>query len=143
MHLHRNAMADFAKVKTVIQNCRDPGLAVRRTDNASTFLRILCSRHCNYFTLQVSWSMLSPYRLVTFGVDGLVRTWDVREACLKRYGHMIGNRSEYSNRVIGEDVSSGVVFGSVDGGEDAESPAVQGNAASISLYRTGTCLRKQ
>ena len=63
-------------------------------------------------TLKVSWSTLSPYRLVTTGADGLARTWDVREACLKRYGHMIGNRLEYCLRVNGKDVLSGILVDS-------------------------------
>jgi WD40 repeat protein len=44
---------------------------------------------------KVSWSTLTPYRLVTTGADGYARTWDVREACLKRYGKVIGRRPEY------------------------------------------------
>jgi len=46
---------------------------------------------------------------VTTGADGLARTWDVREACLKRYGHMIGHRAEYNLRLDGKDVSSGII----------------------------------
>ena len=34
----------------------------------------------------VSWSKLTPYRLVTCGEDGLARMWDVREAVLKKCG---------------------------------------------------------
>ena len=56
--------------------------------------------------LQVSWSTLTPYRLVTTGADGLARTWDVREACLKRYGKMIGERPEYLLQMQGKDVTS-------------------------------------
>ncbi|KAL3920258.1 MAG: hypothetical protein SGILL_003351, partial [Bacillariaceae sp.] len=43
----------------------------------------------------VSWSTLTPYRLVTAGSDGFARVWDIREACLKRYGKFIGRRDEY------------------------------------------------
>ena len=43
----------------------------------------------------VSWSTLSPFRLVTCGENGLARMWDVRNAALKRYGDMIGDRSDY------------------------------------------------
>lgn len=43
----------------------------------------------------VSWSTLTPYRLVTAGTDGYARSWDVREACLRRYGKYIGKRAEY------------------------------------------------
>ena len=43
----------------------------------------------------VSWSALTPYRLVTTSADGLARTWDIRKSCLKRYGKYIGNRPEY------------------------------------------------
>jgi WD40 repeat protein len=46
----------------------------------------------------VSWSTLTPYRLVTTGADGLARTWDIREACLKRYSKWIGMRPEYSQK---------------------------------------------
>lgn len=45
--------------------------------------------------LQVSWSTLTPYQLVTTGADGLARTWDIREAALKRYGSLVGKRPEY------------------------------------------------
>lgn len=38
---------------------------------------------------------MTPYRLVTAGADGLARTWDIREACLKRYGRWVGKRPEY------------------------------------------------
>jgi WD40 repeat protein len=44
----------------------------------------------------VSWSKITPYRLVSVGMDGLARIWDVREAALKRYGSLIGNRMEYT-----------------------------------------------
>ena len=43
----------------------------------------------------VSWSMTTPYRLVTTGMDGLSRIWDVREAALKRYAGQIGCRLDY------------------------------------------------
>lgn len=49
--------------------------------------------------------MLTPYRLVTAGADGLARTWDVREACLKRYSNLIGKRPEYQLRFNGKDFS--------------------------------------
>jgi hypothetical protein len=35
---------------------------------------------------------------VTTGADGLARTWDIRAACLKRYGGVIGTRPEYRRR---------------------------------------------
>jgi hypothetical protein len=35
---------------------------------------------------------------VTTGADGLARTWDIRAACLKRYGGVIGTRPEYLRR---------------------------------------------
>lgn len=44
----------------------------------------------------VSWSTLTPYRLVSSGMDGLARIWDVRDAALKRYGSHIGKRLEYT-----------------------------------------------
>jgi WD40 repeat protein len=44
----------------------------------------------------VSWSKLTPYRLVTCGMNGLAQIWDIREAALKRYGTHIGQRPEYT-----------------------------------------------
>ena len=44
----------------------------------------------------MSWSLLTPYRLVTCGDDGLAKLWDVRKAALKRYGNMIGRRGDYT-----------------------------------------------
>ena len=46
----------------------------------------------------VSWSTLTPYRLVTAGADGYARSWDIREACRIRYGAFVGKRSEYKLR---------------------------------------------
>eukprot|EP00977_Amphora_coffeiformis_P005716 scaffold1211_cov169-Amphora_coffeaeformis.AAC.15 len=46
----------------------------------------------------VSWSTLTPYRLVTAGADGYAKCWDIREACLIRYGSIIGKRFEYKRR---------------------------------------------
>ena len=43
----------------------------------------------------MSWSTLTPYRLITTGSDGYARMWDIREATLKRYGAVIGKRPEY------------------------------------------------
>jgi WD40 repeat protein len=43
----------------------------------------------------VSWSNLTPYRLVTAAADGHARRWDVREACLNRYRKHVGKRPEY------------------------------------------------
>ena len=43
----------------------------------------------------VSWSVTTPYRLVTTGMDGLSRIWDVREAALKRYASQVGSRFDY------------------------------------------------
>ncbi|KAL3923359.1 MAG: hypothetical protein SGILL_001701 [Bacillariaceae sp.] len=43
----------------------------------------------------VSWSSLTPYRLITTGSDGFARVWDIRKACLKRYGKLVGRREEY------------------------------------------------
>jgi WD40 repeat protein len=42
---------------------------------------------------------LTPYRVVTTGSDGFARVWDIREACLKRYGALIGKRQEYRLRL--------------------------------------------
>jgi WD40 repeat protein len=49
---------------------------------------------------------LTPYRLVTTGADGLARTWDIREACLKRYGGLIGKRPEYQRRLTEKERSA-------------------------------------
>lgn len=40
---------------------------------------------------------------MTTGTDGLARTWDIREACLKRYGKMIGKRPEYRVQLTEEE----------------------------------------
>jgi len=37
----------------------------------------------------VSWSTLTPFRLVSCGEDGLARMWDVSDAALKQYGKYI------------------------------------------------------
>lgn len=39
---------------------------------------------------------------MTTGADGLARMWDVREACLKRYGKVIGRRPEYRLRLVSQ-----------------------------------------
>jgi len=52
----------------------------------------------------VSWSKLTPYRLVSTGSDGFARVWDIREACLKRYGNMVGQRGEYNLKLSKEEV---------------------------------------
>jgi len=44
----------------------------------------------------VSWSALTPYRLVSTGSDGFARVWDIREACLKRYSNIVCQREEYN-----------------------------------------------
>jgi len=44
----------------------------------------------------VSWSNLTPFRIVTTGDDGLARMWDIRDAALKRYGGLIGKRVDYT-----------------------------------------------
>ena len=54
----------------------------------------------------VSWSVLTPYRIVTTGEDGLARMWDVREAAMKRYGSVIAKRHDYTLPKIHEDDSS-------------------------------------
>lgn len=43
----------------------------------------------------MSWSKLTPYRLVTTGSDGLARMWDIREAAINRYGAHVGKRADY------------------------------------------------
>jgi WD40 repeat protein len=62
-----------------------------------------CSFVPNDFSFQVSWSHLTPYRLVTAGHDGFARTWDIREAALKRNGAVIGKRPEYSLKLTDEE----------------------------------------
>jgi len=47
----------------------------------------------------VSWSTTTPYRLVTTGMDGLARIWDIREAALKRYASQVGARLDYKFRL--------------------------------------------
>eukprot|EP00980_Cylindrotheca_fusiformis_P006269 scaffold1340_cov122-Cylindrotheca_fusiformis.AAC.12 len=54
----------------------------------------------------VSWSTLTPYRLVSTGSDGYARQWDIREACLKRYGRIIGKREEYRLRLTPQEKSA-------------------------------------
>lgn len=49
---------------------------------------------------------MTPYRLVTTGADGLARIWDIREACLKRYGNMIGKRPEYQLKINGKSIEN-------------------------------------
>jgi WD40 repeat protein len=71
------------------------------------------------FVLQVAWSTLTPYRLVTSGADGLARTWDIREACLKRYGGLIGKRPEYRCRLTQIDRRESLQNGT-DHGENQE-----------------------
>ena len=44
----------------------------------------------------VSWSTLTPFRLVSSGMDGLAKIWDVRDAALKRYAAHISKRIEYT-----------------------------------------------
>jgi WD40 repeat protein len=51
----------------------------------------------------VSWSKLTPYRLVSTGSDGFARVWDIREACLKRYASMVSQRGEYNLRLTNEE----------------------------------------
>ena len=51
----------------------------------------------------VSWSTLTPYRLVSTGSDGFARVWDIREACLKRYANMVSQRGEYNLRLTIEE----------------------------------------
>ena len=51
----------------------------------------------------VSWSKLTPYRLVSTGSDGFARLWDIREACLKRYSSMVSKRGEYNLRLTNEE----------------------------------------
>ena len=69
----------------------------------------------------VSWSTLSPYCLVTAGTDGYARSWDVREACLKRYRKYIGRRPEYRL----EDIKSS--------GEPHVPIATEGTAGAVNL----------
>jgi WD40 repeat protein len=53
----------------------------------------------NSLLRQVSWSMSTPYQLITTGADGLARVWDIRKACLKRYKTFVGNRAEYTRNL--------------------------------------------
>lgn len=40
---------------------------------------------------------MTPFNLVTTAADGLARTWDIRAACLKRYGAFVGGHPEYQS----------------------------------------------
>lgn len=51
----------------------------------------------------VSWSTLSPCRLFTIGSDGVTRAWDIRDACLNRYGSQLGHRAEYKLQLTDEE----------------------------------------
>ena len=53
----------------------------------------------------VSWSKLTPYRLISTGSDGFARIWDVREACLQRYSALVGKRPEYRLKLMDEEKS--------------------------------------
>mmetsp|Transcript_12611 Transcript_12611/g.34970 ORF Transcript_12611/g.34970 Transcript_12611/m.34970 type:complete len:2290 (+) Transcript_12611:70-6939(+) len=46
----------------------------------------------------VVWSALTPYRLVTAASDGYARVWDIKDAAIKRYKRVIGNRGDYSKK---------------------------------------------
>ena len=43
----------------------------------------------------VYWSDLTPYRLITASSDGCSRVWDVKEACVRQYKSVLGNRKDY------------------------------------------------
>jgi len=45
----------------------------------------------------VSFSLTTPYHLTTTAEDGFARLWDVREATMKRYVSVVGNRTEYKS----------------------------------------------
>lgn len=45
--------------------------------------------------------------MITAAADGLARVWDVREACLKRYGRVIGSRPEYQLQPIDNEPTVG------------------------------------
>jgi len=51
----------------------------------------------------VMFSKLSPYRLTTTAEDGFARTWDIREAALKRYRRVVGKRPEYTLKLTAEE----------------------------------------
>jgi WD40 repeat protein len=78
----------------------------------------------------VSWSALTPYRLVTTSVDGFARVWDIREACVKRYGKVIGKRPEYQLKIMDKvtrDTSPST------NGSAKEQPRMQGSALQVPL----------
>lgn len=70
------------------------------------FYMIRIFTHNDVFATKVSWSTLTPYRLVTTGADGLARIWDIREACLKRNGDVIGKRPEYLLKIKGKAIDA-------------------------------------
>jgi WD40 repeat protein len=51
----------------------------------------------------VSWSPLTPYRLLTNGSDGMTRLWDIRDACLKRCSSDLGKRADYKLQLTDEE----------------------------------------
>jgi len=73
----------------------------------------------------VSWSTMSPFRLVTCGENGLARMWDVRKAALKRYGDMIGDRTDYIFPTRKTSKSGSDQQNSEDNGETKEDELLQ------------------
>ena len=69
------------------------------------------------FLKQVSWSALTPYRLVTTGSDGLSRMWDIREAARNRYRAHVGKREDYAlpSMINGRATESSVATARVGG----------------------------
>lgn len=72
----------------------------------------------------VSWSTLTPYRLVTTASDGFARVWDIREASLKRYGKFVGKREEYKLQLTQEEKQSQT--GDTEGPTAASSTTTEG-----------------
>lgn len=71
----------------------------------------------------VSWSKLTPYRLISTGSDGFARIWDIREACLKRYGAQVGKRPEYCLKLTAQEKTEiQIQEGSISPGEGTNTP---------------------
>jgi len=85
----------------------------------------------------VSWSVMTPFRLVTAGDDGLARMWDIREAALKRCA-AVRSRKDYTSPNLGKDTDKrgGVAVGAGIGEEGEASVLGDQDVASPPLPTT-------
>jgi WD40 repeat protein len=79
----------------------------------------------------VSFSLTTPYMLVTIAEDGYARVWDVREAALKRYGRVVGKHEEYLSPSIYTNMSQGLSGGSRGDSSCSLSPAKSGTSTVL------------